>query len=414
MFDALTSQIGYRYARSRNKNAFIRFISASSVSGIALGCCVLIWVLSAMNGFEAELKNRLLSIVPHIEYIAVEPSGIEDWQSIRAQLMARQEIEGVAPFISFGALIQQADKLKPLEIRGIDWQAEKSVSSLHHYVNDEVAARFNSQEGLLLGKGLAESLQLEIGDWVEILVPKTGETKQFSAPTLIRVPLLGYFESGGQLDHLVGYMSLHKAAKESGWQSGVQGIRLKIDDVFAAPKIAREIGFSLPVYVYIQDWTRQFGHVYNDIQLVRGVMYLILALVIAVACFNIVSTLVMAVNEKRSDIAIYKTMGMTNTKIVNIFVVQGVVSGLIGTTIGVVFGILGAWYLSDVLVLIETMLGVQFLSSDIYFIDFLPTELHWSDVLITASAAMIMSLLATIYPALKASSVEPAGVVGHT
>ena len=208
-------------------------------------------------------------------------------------------------------------------------------------------------------------------------------------------------------------MHLSQAAEMSGWRDGVQGIRLKIDDVFNAPTLARQIGFTLPVYVYIQDWTHQFGHIYHDIQLVRSVMYIVLTLVIAVACFNIVSTLVMAVNEKRGDIAIYKTMGMPNHKIVQIFIFQGLISGVTGTLFGCVFGIFGALYLGKIFAAIESVLGSKFLSGDIYFIDFLPTQLIWTDVILTLAVALLLSIVSTIYPAIKASKVEPARVIGH-
>lgn len=408
----LAFKIGLRYARSQAHNRFIRFISASSTIGIALGCCVLIWVLSAMNGFERELKDRLLSVVPHIEFSAVNASGIPDWKSIGKDLTQNKEVLGVAPFVRFSGLIQNQNTLKPVEIRGVDWQAEQQVSDLKSYVSASAIERFQNKEGVILGAGLAESLNLTLGDKFDVLVPQLDKDKRLLPPKSIRLELIGLLKTGGQLDHTVGFTQLSLAAKATGWTQGVQGIRLKIDDVFNASKIAQELGYSLPVYVYVQDWTRQFGHVYNDIQLVRSIMYLILALVIAVACFNIVSTLVMAVNEKQGDIAILRTMGMPANSVVQTFMLQGLYHGLLGTSVGVGFGILGGLYLSDWLAWFERIIGFQFLSSDIYFIDFLPTQLLWHDVWITAVVAIMMSLLATIYPALRAAKVEPAQVVG--
>lgn len=408
----LAFKIGLRYARSQAHNRFIRFISASSTIGIALGCCVLIWVLSAMNGFERELKDRLLSVVPHIEFSAVNASGIADWKSIGKDLTQNKEVLGVAPFVRFSGLIQNQNTLKPVEIRGVDWQAEQQVSDLKSYVSATAIERFQNKEGVILGAGLAESLNLTLGDKFDVLVPQLDKDKRLLPPKSIRLELIGLLKTGGQLDHTVGFTQLSLAAKATGWTQGVQGIRLKIDDVFNASKIAQELGYSLPVYVYVQDWTRQFGHVYNDIQLVRSIMYLILALVIAVACFNIVSTLVMAVNEKQGDIAILRTMGMPANSVVQTFMLQGLYHGLLGTSVGVGFGVLGGLYLSDWLAWFERIIGFQFLSSDIYFIDFLPTQLLWHDVWITAVVAIMMSLLATIYPALRAAKVEPAQVVG--
>ncbi|KMT65176.1 lipoprotein-releasing ABC transporter permease subunit LolE [Catenovulum maritimum] len=412
MFDKLAFYIGWRYARSQSKNKFIQFISASSVIGIALGTCVLIWVLSAMNGFQQQLKDRLLSLVPHIEFIAVEQKGIDDWQSIEKRLTQNGSALGVAPFVTFGGLIQQGDKLKPIEIRGIDWQQEQDVSNLASYVKADVIEKFNQQDGVILGQAIIEDLGLTINEQVDVLVPQMSETGRLIPPKLIRLTLLGGFSSGSQLDHAIGYTQLERAAEATGWDQGVQGIRLKIDDVFNARQIAQKIGYELPYYVYIQDWSRQFGHVYNDIQLVRSVMYVILALVVAVACFNIVSTLVMAVNEKQSDIAILKTLGMPASSIIKIFMIKGLYSGLLGTLIGTFFGILGGLWLTEFFSAIESLIGIQFLSGDIYFIDFLPTELMWQDVVLTASVAVLMSIIATLYPAYKATKVEPAKVVG--
>ncbi|MCU4675346.1 lipoprotein-releasing ABC transporter permease subunit LolE [Catenovulum sp. 2E275] len=412
MINSLAAKIGIRYAKSQAHNRFIRFISASSTSGIALGVCVLIWVLSAMNGFENELKTRLLSIVPHIEFSSVEASGIENWQSVAAGIKQHQQVLGVAPFVRFSGLIQYKDELKPVEIRGIDWQAEQAVADLKSYIMPEYINNFKQQEGVILGKDLAKSLKLSIGDSVQVLVPQVDENKRLLPPKSLSLTLIGLLESGGQLDHTIGFTQLPVAAAATGWTRGVQGLRIKIDDVFNAGKIAREIGYTLPVYVYVQDWTRQFGHVYNDIQLVRSIMYIILALVIAVACFNIVSTLVMAVNEKQSDIAILRTMGMKKQHIVQSFMLQGLYHGLLGTSIGVVLGILGGLYLGKFIALLESLFGFHLLSGDIYFIDFLPTKLNWHDVWITASVAIVMSLIATIYPSLKAAKVDPAKVVG--
>ncbi|AWB67446.1 lipoprotein-releasing ABC transporter permease subunit LolE [Saccharobesus litoralis] len=404
--------VGWRYARATTQNRFIRFISASSIIGIMLGCAVLIIVLSAMNGFERELKNRLLSVVSHIEFTAVELEGIKDWQSLAADIKNNEQVIAVAPFIKINGLLQKGKHLKPLQVRGIDWQLEQQVSDLSSYVDAQTQSRFNQGEGIILGAGLVEELGLTVGDKVEFLIPKQNESLKLTAPNLVRLELLGSFKLGGQLDYSMGYVSLPVAAKESGWQQGVQGLRLKINEVFDAPSIARQIGFQLPVYVYIGNWTHEYGHLYNDILLVRQVMYIILILVIAVACFNIVSTLVMAVNEKAGDIAILKTMGTHNSTIIRIFMLQGAYNGILGVVFGTILGCLGALYLTPLLRSIESLLGVQFLAADVYFVDFLPSQLVVADVAVTAGAALLLSLFSTIYPAYRATKVDPAGVLG--
>lgn len=412
MNNSLAWFLGWRYARATTQNRFIRFISASSVVGIALGCTVLILVLSAMNGFERELKERLLSVVSHIEFTSVEPTGIGDWQQLQQMLEAKRQVEAVAPFIVFNGLVQRGNKLKPVEIRGIDWQQETHVSNLQSYITPQEAKTFQSQGGLILGSGLAKTLGFNKGDFVEILVPEINQEMKLTAPKLLRVQLIATFTLGGQLDYSAGYIPLATAANISGWDQGVQSIRLKVTDLFEAPFIARELGYNIPHYVYINDWTRTYGHLYNDIQLVRTVMYIILALVIAVACFNIVSTLVMAVNEKAADIAILKTMGASRQTIVQTFVVQGLYNGVLGTSIGVGLGVVLSQWLSDIMRAVEALSGSQFLSADVYFIDFLPTQLEWLDVVITAVVAIILALISTIYPALRASRLQPVQHLG--
>ncbi|WP_111980068.1 lipoprotein-releasing ABC transporter permease subunit LolE [Algibacillus agarilyticus] len=413
MFNALSVMVGWRYARATTQNRFIRFISASSIIGIALGCAVLILVMSAMNGFERELKDRLLSVVPHIEFTAVELTGIENWSTLAQKITKNEDVIAVAPYIKLNGLIQKGTRLKPLQIRGIDWEAEQAVSDIASYVADkQVIERFKNEQGIILGQGLINELGLVAGENIEVLIPKQTADLKLNAPNVVRLKLLGAFEMGGQLDHGLGYISLPVAAAESGWKQGVQGIRLKINDVFNAPQLARQIGYDLPVYVYISNWTHEYGHLYNDIILVRQVMYIILILVIAVACFNIVSTLVMAVNEKTSDIAILKTMGTYNASIIKIFMVQGLYNGLLGVAYGVVFGCVASVYLTEFMQMIEGLLGTQFLTADVYFVDFLPTELQWIDVVATAIGALLMSLISTIYPAYKATKIDPAQMLG--
>ncbi len=409
----LASFIGLRYARAKTENRFIRFISASSISGIAIGCMALILVLSAMNGFEKELKERLLNVVSHIEYRAVEKQGLSNWQQAIDKLNAMDHVVATAPFVHINGLVQHQDKLKPIALTGIDWRYENAVSDLASYIPAQQVDDFKSNGGLILGQAIVNDLGLKVGDDVEILIPQISDELKFTAPQLLSLPLAGVFNMGGQLDSLVGYMPLALAKETAGWHEGVQGLRLKVDDVDLAPQLARSIGYQLPYYVYMSNWTHEYGHLYSDIELVRTISYIILALVIAVACFNIVSTLVMAVNEKQGDIAILKTMGASRSSIIKTFVIQGLYNGLLGTSIGVFLGVLLAKNLSTGLAFIEQALSISIMPKDIYFVDFIPSLLIWQDVAIIAFVAIAMALLASVYPALKATKVDPAQVLGR-
>ena len=266
---------------------------------------------------------------------------------------------------------------------------------------------------MLLGKGVLKKLNIKPGQKVQVLLPQLNDDLTIRPPKSLWLTVVGAVSVGGEVDNHIGYMHLTYAAEVMGVKHGAQGIQFRFHDAFLAPEITRELGFSFNQYVYVSDWTRTQGHLYQDIQLVRSVVFIALTLVIAVACFNIVSTLVMAVNEKQSEIAMLKTMGAENSMIIQIFMFQGIFNGLSGTALGVISGVLMAQNLSSIALFIEQLLGVQFLSGDIYFIDFLPSLLNWNEVYITAFIAIFLSIVATFYPAFKAAKIEPAKVLGH-
>jgi len=254
-------------------------------------------------------------------------------------------------------------------------------------------------------------MDLNIGDIVQILIPQTTQDLTFKAPRSIRLSISGVLSVGGELDNQLGLMHLETASEAIGISSESQGIQFTLNDPFSSYDTMRDIGYSYPQAVYMSDWTRTQGHLYNDIQLVRAVVYIALTLVIAVACFNIVSSLVMAVRDKQAAIAILKTMGATDRLIRNTFVLQGVINGVIGITVGVVLALLVAPNLSEIVRFIEVAIGIEILSGDIYFIDFLPSDLHWQDVVVTVVVAMFLSVGATIYPAQKAAKVSPSSAL---
>jgi lipoprotein-releasing system permease protein len=412
--------IGLRYVRSRHSKGFSSFISASSTIGIAIGVMVLIVVLSAMNGFERALATHLLSIVPHGEVVAVN-KPINKWPENVALIQQNPNVIAAAPFIKTQGMMQKSSALKGVEIRGVDVMLEQQVSAISRYMIAGEWQDLTLENGVVIGAGIAKKLSAQVGDNVQLLLPPVNsnnqqgsKTQQFPVPMTQQATIVGVFKFGGTIDDTQAFINLAKASELLGYQTDeVQGIRLKVNDVFAAPQIVRDVAFKFDFYVYMLDWTRSHGHLFNDIQLVRLVMFSVLVLVIAVASFNIVSTLIMAVNEKKSDIAILKTMGAKSSTIMASFMFQGLMNGLVGCLLGASLGILISLNLTDIIRGVEAMLSVEFLSADVYFIDFLPTLLRQQDVINTVATALVMSLLATIYPAWRATKVEPAQVLGQ-
>lgn len=401
-----------RFRRSKKQSGFTSFISASSTVGIGLGCAVLIIMLSVMNGFEKELKNSLLAYIPHGELFAVSPQGMNDWETMVDVFSKDPNVKLVQPYITATGLVQKGKANKAVELTAISPKLAK-LSALPDKVEASQWAQFQvNQQGLILGRSIIKKLNLRIGDQVQVLLPKTGAGK-LSSPDAIWLTLLGEIHLGGELDSFVGYMHLNTAANTLDVSTGAMGIQLTYHDPFIAPAKTRELGHRLNQHAYMSDWTRTQGHLYQDIQLVRFVVYIALTLVIAVACFNIVSSLVMAVNERQAEIAMLKTMGGSNQLIIATFMWQGIINGLIGVTLGSIVGVLAANNLTGIASFFETLFGFQILSDDVYFIDFLPSMLNLKDVLVTIFTALILSVLATLYPAFKAAKVNPANVLGH-
>jgi len=427
MSKSLSLFLGLRYVRSRNGNGFSSFISASSTIGIALGVMVLIIVLSAMNGFERALAQHLLSVIPHGELIAMN-TPIDKWQKHVAKVQQHPQVIAAAPLIKISGMMQHGSELKAVSVRGVDVKLEQQVSTIANYMTsgnwqslESDKSLENSAVGVVIGSGVAKKLQLVVGDSMQLLLPSAVAQNnnqqakgKFPVPVRHQVEVVGVFKFGGTMDESSVYLSLANAEKMVKLEKGqVQGIRIKVANVFQAPEVIREIGFNFDSYVAIYDWTGSHGHIFNDIQLVRIVMFIVLVLVIAVASFNIVSTLIMAVNEKKSDIAILKTMGAEAPVIMKTFMLQGLVNGVVGCLVGTILGIVISINLTDIVISLETFFNVKMLSGDVYFIDFLPTHLSQSDVISTVVTALVMSLLATLYPAWQATKVEPARVLGQ-
>ena len=406
----LALELAKRFRKTRSEQRFISFISMSSTIGIGLGCFVLIVLLSVMNGFEKELTSRILSVVPHGELYSKSESGIENLDAQLYRLSNDSRIASVTPYTGLTGMLQFKGELKAISVTGIP--VDQAAGKYVERVAKQDWERFTVQgNGLIVGKGIMSSMGLSIGDTVQILIPQTTQDLTFKAPRSITLTIAGTLSVGGELDNQIGLMHLELASESLGIRSKAQGIQFTLNDPFSAYDTMRDIGYSYPQAVYMTDWTRTQGHLYNDIQLVRAVVYIALTLVIAVACFNIVSSLVMAVRDKQAAIAILKTMGATDRLIRRIFVLQGVINGFLGIVVGVAMALLVAPNLSNIVRFIETTLGVEILSGDIYFIDFLPSSLYWQDVVITVVVAMILSVGATLYPAQKAAKVSPSSAL---
>lgn len=413
MFKPLPLFLGLRYSRSRRRNGFIAFISASSLIGIALGVMALILGLSAMNGFERELKDRVLSVVPQGELDAVE-RPLPDWPRLRDYLLVQPGVEAAAPVIRLNGLLEHGSALKGVQLRAVLPDLEANLSDAGKYMTGRGLRELQPGErGVILGKTIADKLGVKVGDSVALLLPQGGDQAGIKNPRREALTVVGLLEIGGQLDGLLGFMHLTDAQAITGMGSDVEGFSLRVSDVLKAQSITVAAAQRFPHHVYIRSWMNSQGYLYQDIQMVRTVMYVVMLMVVAVACFNIVSTLVMAVNEKRSEIAILKTMGASPGQIRLTFVIQGMVNGVAGALLGALLGGLLSSKLTQILSVVEKLIGHRFLNPDIYFIDFLPTELHMQDLLIVTGAAILMSLMATLYPAWRASGLVPSRELGH-
>ena len=409
--------ISWRYQRGKQKNPLVALISKFSAIGIALGVAVLIVGLSAMNGFERELNSRILAVVPHTE-ITVNPhdneATLNHWHNLAERLKTNKKITALSPFVSFTALVENGNKLKVVQVKGVDKQAEDQVSSLGKFVEGDGWQKFAEEGGLVLGSGIAKELDVKAGDWVSLLISQPNGEDQMAQPNRERVQVTAILRLDGQLDHSYALLALPQAQELMGYREDqITGVELKVDDPFKVQDMDYSMLNDYPQLLYIQNWVAKFGYMYRDIQLIRTVMYIAMVLVIGVACFNIVSTLIMAVKDKQGDIAIMRTLGANNGFIKQIFIWYGLLAGMKGCLIGIVLGVVLALNLTPIIQGIETLLGKKLLSDGIYFVDFLPSELHWFDVVLVLVAALVLSLLASLYPASRAAKLQPAQVLSN-
>jgi lipoprotein-releasing system permease protein len=410
MFRPLFVFIGTRYTRAKRRNHFVSFISLTSMIGLALGVVVMIVVLSVMNGFDHEMRTRVLGMVPHATIESGEP--ISDWQSLAAKVKQNPQVEAVAPFTQMQGLLTNNGNVQKILLNAIDPVQERKVSIIDGFMkqgslDDLVSGGF----GVVIGDKAATKLGVKLGDKVTYVSPEVTVTPAGMFPRMKRFTVVGIFHVGaGELDGYLGVTNLQDLARLHRWKPDqVQGLRLKFTDLFKAPRTAYEIAQNLGEHQYYsRDWTRTHGNLYQAIGMEKSIIGLLLLLIVAVAAFNIISTLVMVVNDKRGDIAILRTLGATPGQIMAIFMVQGTVIGVVGTLIGAGVGILAALNVSSAISALEGLIGHKFLNADVYFIDYLPSQLMAEDVLLVCGAALVLSFLATLYPAWRAARTQPA------
>ncbi|MEP7183558.1 MAG: lipoprotein-releasing ABC transporter permease subunit [Betaproteobacteria bacterium] len=402
--------VGLRYTRARRgsgRNSFISFIALTSMAGIALGVAALIVVLSVMNGFQEELRTRILAVASHIEIRGL-PVLADDTAVAKAAL-ANPRVKAAAPYVLGQAMLSVGEVNRGAIVRGIEPRAEAGVADIGKSMRAGTLEALKPGEfGIVLGGELARALGVRLGDPVVVIVPQGTLTPAGTLPRLKSFHVVGVFEVGMyEFDSGLALIDIDDA-KRLYRLDGVSGVRLKLDDLFAAPAVARELAVTLPVDVEVRDWTRSHANFFRAVAIEKRVMFIILTLIIAVAAFNIVSAQVMTVTDKQADIAILRTIGASPASILAIFIIQGALIGVIGTLIGVAGGVLLALNIDVVVPAIERALGTQFLDRSVYYISELPSDLQRGDVVTIAAIALALALVATIYPAWRASRVNPA------
>lgn len=406
-------QIGLRYTRAGRRgqnggrNSFISFISLISMAGIGLGVAALIIVLSVMNGFQKEVRDRMLSVVSHIE-VSDAGGDLFNWQKTADEALLNKHVKAVAPYVEGQALVL-SETMRGIVVRGILPEQESAVSEVVSKIRQGNLASLQSGEfNIVIGKELAQILDAHLGDKITLAVPQGQVTPAGVTPRLKSFTVTGIFEAG-HYEYDVGVVFIQMNDAERLFRLNVPtGVRLRVDDLLQAPAIARELSTTVTGNVFLRDWSQQNRNYFAAVKTEKRMMFIILTLIIAVAAFNLVSTLVMTVRDKQADIAILRTLGASPASIMKIFMVQGSMVGTLGTVLGVGFGVLVALNVPEIINFIELFLGIQFLDKGVYFISQVPSDLHWNDVTYIGGMALLFSLLSTIYPSWRAAMVKPA------
>lgn len=410
MIRPLSLYIGLRYTKAKKHNHFISFISLLSVLGIALGVLVLVTVLSVMNGFDEQIKEEVFKMVPQVTLSDLS-SGIEETNCLEETLSSLSSVTNAQPYVSGQGLIQYTGATRPVFVMGINPSYADSLIELSNKVIQGSFEKLSpGNYGMVIGQSTAYKLGASVGDKIVLLTPELNWSIAGVNPRLKQFTIVGVYHASssfGYDDSLV-FINLKDSQTLYELGSKVTGYQLKLKDPYRASDVASSITSNIPSSMQVSDWTQQYGGFFEAIAMEKTMMFLILLLIIAVAIFNLVSMLVMLVNEKQSDIAILRTLGMSRSTVVRIFVIQGTLIGFVGTLLGVALGVLLSLHVTEVVSLLQSLLHMQFISADIYFLDYLPSKLQWTDVGVIASVTMLFSFLSTLYPAYKASKVQPA------
>ena len=408
MIRPLELAVGLRYTRAKRRNHYISFITFTSMAGIVLGVWALITVMSVMNGFQKELRDRILYVVSHVT-ISGYDGWLDDWREVAGQVAEIPEVEASAPYILGQGMLTRGRAVSGALIRGVLPERERKVSRVFDNIVEGSAELEPGGFGIILGKTLARRLGVRVGGKVTVVAPKGRVTPAGLMPKLKRFTVIGLFEIGMyEFDNGITLIHIEDARRLLGTGGQVTGLRLKLENVYSAPRLRERISEHLGGQYRVRDWSQEHANFFRALEIEKRVVFIVLFLIVAVAAFNIVSTLVMVVTDKQSDVAILRTLGMSPGSIMKVFMVQGTVIGVVGTLLGALFGVLTALNIDVIVPFIENLLNTQLFPADVYVISEFPGELRWSDVTKVVTISLLLSFLATIYPAWRASRVEPA------
>lgn len=410
MFRPLSVFIGLRYTKAERKNGFISFISLISMLGLTLGVAVLITVLSVMNGFDRELKTRILGMVPQASVTSAEM--IADWHNLADKIQKDDRVAATAPFIQLQGMLTAGGQVAGVMATGVLPEQEKNVSIIGDFMTDGAMQNLQAGEfGIVLGVDLAQSLGLQMGDKVTLVLPEASPSPAGIIPRFKRFTLVGLYNISPEVNNVMAFIAMKDAGALLRLPDGAQGVRIKLHDIFAAKSVATDAANLVPNRLIASDWTTTHGNLFGAIQMEKAMIGLLLFLIVIVAAFNIVSSLVMLVTDKKPDIAILKTFGASGRLVMQVFMVQGMIIGVIGTVAGTVLGVTFALFVSDLLGFVNNAFHLHLF--DAYFVNYLPSEVRALDVVIITGSSFLLSFLMTIYPARRAARIMPADTLRY-
>ena len=408
MFSKYVFLVGARYGLSSRHSQLVSFISRLSTAGLVIGVALLIVVMSIMNGFDKELRENILGIMP--QGSIYNRTAIDNPDEIMALIKQHPRVLAASPFVQIQGLLSHQKQVAPTGLFGIDTELESTTSTLESYLPPNTFIHLAaSTNGIIIGRGIAEKLQADVGESLRLIIPSENN----GSPKIQVVEVLAILDSHTEIDNGLSLMGLAQASALSNNPGQISGIRIKVDDLFAAPQVVREVTDSLPIGFFGSSWMRTHGNIYQAIQMSKSMVGMLLFLIIAIAAFNLVSTLIMVVVDKQGDIAILRTMGASSYEIMAIFMVQGGLIGLTGAFLGLILGVVLSQVVTPLVQAIEKLFGIQFLHSDVYPISYLPSDLHWGDVARVVITALVISFFATLYPAWRASRIQPADALRY-